>query len=341
MRKLGLFFLLTIVVLGAFGVFFASSGMWSAAVATVLLSVLTIAVFVALATRYIARLLRTEFSKLRTKTAQSSSTVDELLHGLKKDLQQLDGSVARLSKSIPLSHEQNLKELESEIRKIARTIRSHTASTVLHSTNDIEALLQIYAKFPDTKLPMPSSGGWAVDAKSLAYLLEYVRDTKPRRILELGSGTSTIWLGYLCKAIGAKMIAVDHLEHYLEQTRAELERHGLTDWVDLHLAPLEDLSIEGDEFSWYSLDALNNVSDIDLLVVDGPPAATGPKARFPALPKLERILSHDASVILDDAHRPDEMELLHEWLTLFPEFNSVVIGTPRLAIIRRGEANRP
>ena len=64
---------------------------------------------------------------------------------------------------------------------------------------------------------MPVSGGWAIDAQSLAYLLEYVRDTKPCLIVEL---SFTMWLGYLCKSIGAKLITVDHLSHYLQQTQA-------------------------------------------------------------------------------------------------------------------------
>ena len=91
---------------------------------------------------------------------------------------------------------------------------------------------------------MPVSGGWAIDAQSLAYLLEYVRDTKPRLIVELGSGTSTIWLGYLCKSIGAKLITVDHLSHYLQQTQAAVDRHDLNNWVECRLAPLEDLELD-------------------------------------------------------------------------------------------------
>ena len=54
---------------------------------------------------------------------------------------------------------------------------------------------------------------------------------------------------------------------------------------------------------------------IDLLVVDGPPAhAVGHGlARYPALPALEDRLAPGATVVLDDAERPGEQEVLRRW----------------------------
>ncbi len=53
----------------------------------------------------------------------------------------------------------------------------------------------------------------------------------------------------------------------------------------------------------------------DLLIVDGPPA-DGPgqgAARAPALPALQDKLAPGATVVLDDAVRPGESEVLERW----------------------------
>ncbi len=54
---------------------------------------------------------------------------------------------------------------------------------------------------------------------------------------------------------------------------------------------------------------------IDLLVVDGPPAyaAGHGLARYPALPVLCDLLAPRATVILGDAERPGEQEVLRRW----------------------------
>lgn len=57
---------------------------------------------------------------------------------------------------------------------------------------------------------------------------------------------------------------------------------------------------------------------IDLLVVDGPPEQTAPLAREPALPRLLPRMATRWTVLLDDADRPDETEIVRRWLTLAP-----------------------
>ena len=54
---------------------------------------------------------------------------------------------------------------------------------------------------------------------------------------------------------------------------------------------------------------------IDLLLVDGPPAyaAGHGLARYPALPVLGDRLAPGATVVLDDAERPGEQEVLRRW----------------------------
>lgn len=53
--------------------------------------------------------------------------------------------------------------------------------------------------------------------------------------------------------------------------------------------------------------------DIDLWFVDGPPEATGPQARYPAVPILEAHLADRALIIMDDGRRAAEQAAVERW----------------------------
>jgi hypothetical protein len=84
------------------------------------------------------------------------------------------------------------------------------------------------------------------------------------------------------------------------------------------------VTVEGEEFQWYRPAALPPPAAADrcgLLVIDGPPARLGSLMRYPALPLLHRRLAGDAVVVLDDANRDDEREILRRWGERYPEFD--------------------
>lgn len=222
-----------------------------------------------------------------------------------------------------------------QVQAIVTKISRHVTDTVRDSTRQMEALVHLSSHFSDKKLPMPSTGGFALDPQALAHLISLVTERRPQRILELGSGTSTIWLGYLCRSLGSKLITLDHLEEYLELTRTAVDRHHLNAQVECRLAPLEELEYESTFYRWYSPKAFAGLSEIDMVVIDGPPASTGKKARYPALPYIIDILAANATVVLDDAHREDERAIIESWQEVFTEFTEIEHGTSRLGILER------
>lgn len=255
----------------------------------------------------------------------------EAIEGTHRDLSQ---SQAATSDAVATLDE-TVSALQSRLEALAKSNRQHSTKSIRDSTRQVESLVHIYQRYPEVKLPMPNTGGFAIDSQALGHLLSIVEARKPQRILELGSGTSTIWLGYLCQNFGGKLITLDHLEHYLKLTRTAVERHELTNVIDTRLAPLEQIDINGTAFDWYSLSSMADLTDIDMLLVDGPPAATGPQARYPSLPKLIDRLAPSATVILDDAHRDDEAAIVESWLAAYPEFELIEDGTSRLAVLER------
>jgi predicted O-methyltransferase YrrM len=141
-----------------------------------------------------------------------------------------------------------------------------------------------------------------------------VRTRQPKLVLELGSGTSTVWLAYALEKSGGRLVSLDHDPGYAEKTRAMLAAHGLTEVAEVRDAPLRPVLLDGRSFPWYDTDALTDVRAVDLLLIDGPPEKTGPDARYPAMRVLEDKLADAATVVFDDAHRHDEQQALRKWV---------------------------
>ena len=76
-----------------------------------------------------------------------------------------------------------------------------------------------------------------------------------------------------------------------------------------------------------------------LLVVDGPPGTVRPMARYPALPVLLNRLAADATVVMDDARRPDEQAIAERWAAGLPGWRLEFRHTEKGAAILRRTAS--
>jgi predicted O-methyltransferase YrrM len=194
-------------------------------------------------------------------------------------------------------------------RDMAKLQRDQTAET--------EALLQLYKEFRP-RAPMPSSGRWAMDPTGLLEMLFLIRENEPKIVLELGSGTSSIWIAYELERYGGRLISVDHETDFADRTTSLLDLHEVSHVAEVRLAELRPLNIEGEEFQWYDVDTFEDLSEIDLLLVDGPPGSPCETARYPALDVLQPRLAPSAVVILDDADRAGEQAIVQRWIADIP-----------------------
>jgi predicted O-methyltransferase YrrM len=118
----------------------------------------------------------------------------------------------------------------------------------------------------------------------------------------------------LAKSGAKKIVSLDHSVEYGEETRAMLASHGVRG-VDLRIHELETYP---GGYKWYAQSTLKGLARIDLLVIDGPPSATNPDARYPALEHLIPLLSPKATIILDDADREEERKLADAIISALP-----------------------
>jgi predicted O-methyltransferase YrrM len=167
---------------------------------------------------------------------------------------------------------------------------------------------------------LPHLGSWKADTWFLWRIVEAIERLRPREVVELGCGASTL---VLAKALelngGGRLSSFDQHADFVESTERWLASHGLS--ATMRHAPIvEDPS--GWSHSWYDLAAVPG--EIDLLVIDGPPWAINPFIRGRAEVLFERIRP-GGIVLLDDAARPGERVVAARWKRDWPQFRFAML----------------
>jgi predicted O-methyltransferase YrrM len=217
---------------------------------------------------------------------------------------------------------------------IEREIKKEIKKEIKQTFRQLEAMQNLGAVLPANDV-LPATRGWAASPDLLVVLVDLVKTGRPSLVVECGSGVSTLWLALAMRRfeIDGRIIALDHDQVFGGQTRDFLARHDLRDLAEVRDAPLESFSLEGETYSWYATGAWEDLTGIDLLFVDGPPATTGHQARYPALPLLSGSLSPAATVVLDDLVVPDMQKVLQRWLDAYPEFSSELLPLEKHAAV--------
>ncbi len=157
-------------------------------------------------------------------------------------------------------------------------------------------------------------GGWAADAVLVQHAARLVADVRPGLVLECGSGSSTIAIARCLKTLGGRIISLEHNPEFARKTTDTLRLLGLDEVARVVTAPLTIRELGGTPLSWYGPEYERLLEgSIDVLIVDGPPKASGPRARYPAVPALKSRLSPECWILMDDGDRPDERSIAHAW----------------------------
>jgi hypothetical protein len=168
---------------------------------------------------------------------------------------------------------------------------------------------------------LPHLGSWKADSGFLHRIVDAVETLRPRNVVELGAGASTL---VCAKALalngGGALTSYDQHEAFVAATARWVADHGLA--ATLRHAPL-DRAVPGWPGSWYRLDDLPE--RIDLLIIDGPPWTVHPFVRGTAETLFDR-LSPAGMILLDDAARPGERIIARRWRRNWPGFRFERVG---------------
>jgi len=150
-----------------------------------------------------------------------------------------------------------------------------------------------------------SNEGFAANLEYLEAVADHSVKTKGP-VLECGSGVTTILMGILCGKRNVNVWSLEHYDEWRERVSGVLADNGIAA-AKVCSAPL----VEYGEFVWYDPPLAQMPEAFSLVICDGPPGSTK-GGRYGLLPVLGNRLQ-DATILLDDAGRPGEAELIRRW----------------------------
>lgn len=262
---------------------------------------------------------RTTQQLLRQQEVQHSKAWAELL-----SQSELLSRQEHLLSQVQIRSRKISEQLQNDVRELIRRMKVHhnSLSSDLRRScerlpGEVLDLWRVGSVLPrHAQVPLP--GDWAVTTSTLVSMLNEVgRNAERRTVLECGSGTSTVWLACAMKHRGhGHVYALEHDPEFAEATREFLRINDLEEWATVVDAPLVEVEVGAEPYRWYDLRCLPDVPPVDLLFVDGPPAAVGKHSRYPAFPLLAHRLAKGAWLVLDDTVRQEEQEIASLWTGL-------------------------
>ena len=200
--------------------------------------------------------------------------------------------------------------------------RERLGSLVVQETGNcyrqIEALINIRSELGIQKA-LPPMRGWAVSPDFAEVMVGELKARSPTRVLECGSGASTLVIAYFLRGQGSgHVVSLEHDREYAKKSSQLVAQHGLQMQATVIYAPLIPYSREGREFLWYDVSAVGESACFDFVAVDGPPKDIGPLARWPLLCVLGDRLAPESAIVMDDTNRPDERCILEQWKESVP-----------------------
>jgi len=163
---------------------------------------------------------------------------------------------------------------------------------------------------------------WAMSPSTILHVLNDISINKRKVVIEFGAGASTFYIAKLLKVlkVDAVFYSVESDAIWVSELRRQLEIYNLQDYVKIIHAPLVEIEKDfsyKDQKVWYDIAVLEkvfqDVSKIDLILVDGPFGGSTPFARYSAYPFLQSKLAENISIYLDDIKRPHEREIAESW----------------------------
>ncbi|MFA1604566.1 hypothetical protein ACDW82_13035 [Alcaligenes faecalis] len=280
-----------------------------------------------------------EKTKLDLESRQKDLEV-QLAEQIKRDqdmTQQLMTQVQALVTQQPVLRtvvEDTFKKTADELNRVRRHLESVIKGNAANSVRQVQSYIGLQEYLGAGTLPAFNSQGqsWPVSSDFALFLLQRLELEPYDLVIEFGSGMSTVLVARALAAMAERSEAVptlfisfDHLDFYCDQTRQYLRQANVEKSVELVFAPLINWKApDGTSQPYYdcskALAKLVRVHGVSirrvLVIVDGPPTAVGPLARYPAGPLVQKYFSKARiDFLMDDYVREEEKKVAQRWLT--------------------------
>ena len=149
--------------------------------------------------------------------------------------------------------------------------------------------------------------GWRGAMTFLPYraevLISQIEIKPPKRLLEVGAGSSTLLFSALAHKYGFEVVSLENHGGSVEYVDSLLRDTPFSDHVNLQICNFRRRCYPDNKpYWWYAADLSGE--PFDFVFVDGPMSSL--VGRNGALPEVMPFLSKDARLFLDDVNRPHE-----------------------------------
>lgn len=176
---------------------------------------------------------------------------------------------------------------------------------------------------------------WPIEEEFARYFVYRVATRRPKTIVELGSGMSTLLAAKTLDKLGVDYLitSIDSDADFLEQTKSLLIAENVYDKekIKLVFSPLRNIEFDAGKYLWYTPgDFVFSFDMVDFLFVDGPVGGLCKNARYPAMNIMRPYLKKGSLVVMHDAKRADEKEIAQLWREENAEIKRMFeVDTPR------------
>jgi len=292
-----------------------------------------------------------EFKKVNREvrgTQKNVSQVQKNISQVQKNISQVQKNVSQVQKNtevlrkgqqrIGRESKRRSEAQEQRLGQIAEELRERTQKQTQKQERDykkVEALFSVFSAIrPEQPLP-PLREDNEISPEFAKTLISLIGERKPKLVLELGSGVSTLIAAYALKRIGGGRIVCLEQDRKREKTaRDNLAKHKLTRFAKVVYAPLKRIKVGEKYWNWYDRSKIKAKS-IDLLMVNGPHGKRE-MIRYPALPILSKKLGKEAAVLVGNTKIKGEGEMLELWAREFRGFGLEEVESEQgIAVLRR------
>ncbi len=233
------------------------------------------------------------------------------------------------------------QQIEQAVKDQTTGMRAQQAEDARHAAAQVKTLTNLIRASRTMERLEPGSwtmvgSGEALD--DFLYLtVRCISDSRPRTIVELGTGPATVTVAACLARLGmdAAFHSIGHDRHRLDEIRQSLRKNGIEERVELALAPISETRFG----RFYGIDAwIASLECVDLLIVGGPPLDLGPQIRRPAKDYFHPVLSDGAMVLIDDGRLESERDHARRWKAEHPELSLELVDNLRGCFLLRKPA---
>ena len=155
---------------------------------------------------------------------------------------------------------------------------------------------------------------WRIGESAFRLISQLIRDRGYRSLVEFGSGASTA--RWILEFPEMSITSIEHDAEFLNHTRQKLHPLAWGATLDLQYRALTWKIIGGRPFLTYETPSLPG--EIGIVLVDGPPGRTQ-RGREACLYYCYDALAIGGTLVLDDADRPNERQIVRNWMATYGE----------------------